>query len=241
MDTSILEDIGLTGAEIKVFIALLELGPSQAGNVVEKSGLQNAVVHRAFHSLIEKGLISYVLEGKIKNYQAIEPKLLINFLDEKKAQLEKIIPELEAKKKKTKMPIGRIFQGKRGIKELLYLIIETESKEYISYGGSKKSDEVMGTDFWDIFHNKRISKKISAKLLFHSSLSWWGGKLNKYNLTSVKITEKDFEELTETIICGNRVGIIIWSDKPFGFLIESAEAAKSYTRFFKLLWKSSRK
>ena len=52
MDTQILEDIGLTGSEIKVFLTLLELGSSTAGKVVGKSGLQNAVVHRAFHSLI---------------------------------------------------------------------------------------------------------------------------------------------------------------------------------------------
>ena len=82
MDTSILEDIGLTGAEIKVFLTLLELGTSTAGKVVEKSGLQNAVVHRAFHSLAEKGLITYVKEGKIKHYQTIEPKQLLNFLEE---------------------------------------------------------------------------------------------------------------------------------------------------------------
>ena len=102
MDTSILEDIGLTGAEIKVFLALLEAGSSNAGKIVEKSGLQNAVVHRAFHSLAEKCLITYVFEGRIKKYQAIEPKLLLSFLDEKKARLEKILPELEAKRKLAK-------------------------------------------------------------------------------------------------------------------------------------------
>ena len=85
MDTTILNDLGLTGAEIKVFISLLELGSSSAGKIIKQSGLQNAVVHRAFHSLSEKGLITYVYEGKIRIYQAIEPKALLNFLDEKKA------------------------------------------------------------------------------------------------------------------------------------------------------------
>lgn len=45
MDTQILEDIGLTNAEIKVYIALLELGTSTAGPIIEKTGLQNSVVH----------------------------------------------------------------------------------------------------------------------------------------------------------------------------------------------------
>ncbi|HAG51922.1 MAG TPA: hypothetical protein DCL42_11400 [Deltaproteobacteria bacterium] len=140
MDTSILEDIGLTGAEIKVFMTLLELGSSSAGKVVEKSGLQNAVVHRAFHSLAEKGLITYVFEGKIKQYQAIEPKLLLSFLDDKKARLEKILPELDAKRSLQKeKPKATIFQGIRGIKELFNLMLETDEKEYVSYGGAQKA------------------------------------------------------------------------------------------------------
>ena len=66
MDTKALENIGLTGAEIKVFLTLLELGSSFAGPIVERSGLQNAVVHRTLHSLSEKGIVTYVLEGKKK-------------------------------------------------------------------------------------------------------------------------------------------------------------------------------
>lgn len=232
-----MEDIGLTGAEIKVFLTLLELGSSTAGKVVEKSSLQNAVVHRAFHSLIEKGLITYIIEGKIRHYQAIEPKLLLNFLDEKKARLEKILPELEIKRKLAKeKPSATIFQGIRGIKELLNLMLDTNSKEYFAYGGPQKAHELLGDFFWEAFHKKRIEKKIKAKLIFHSSLQWWAKKLNKFPLTVVRTTPKDFEELTETIICGKRVAIIIYLDQPFGFLIEEPLAANSYKKFFKLIW-----
>jgi hypothetical protein len=38
------------------------------------------------------------------------------------------------------------------------------------------------------------------------------------------------------MVCGNRVGIIIWLDKPFGFLIEEELAARSYRKFFEALW-----
>jgi len=40
MDTQILQDIGLTKNEINVYLALLELGKSSAGKVLEKSNLQ---------------------------------------------------------------------------------------------------------------------------------------------------------------------------------------------------------
>jgi sugar-specific transcriptional regulator TrmB len=238
MDTAILEDIGLTGAEIKVFLTLLELGTSTAGEVVKKSGLQNAVVHRAFHSLSEKGIITYILEGRIKNYQAIEPKHLLEFIDEKKARIKKLLPELEAKRALAKKkPKAAIFQGVRGIKELLSLLIDTHSTEFLAYGGAQKSDEVMGTYFWDMFQKRKIKNKIKSRLLFHLSLKWWADKVNKnFPQVSVKYTDEGFEELTETFICGNRVGIIIWLDKPFGFLIDEELAARSYKKFFKLLW-----
>ena len=239
MDIEILEDIGLTRAEIKVFLALLELGSSTAGKVVEKSGLQNAVVHRAFHSLAEKALITTIKEGKINRYQAIEPKQLLNFIEEKKARLEKILPELEAKREQAKQkPQARIYHGVRGVKELITLMIDTDVKDYYAYGGPQKADDLLGHFFWENFHAKRVKKQIKAQLLFHSSLKWWADEMNKkFKFTTVRITKKEFEELTETIICGNRVAIIIYLDKPFGFLIEEELAAKSYRKFFALLWK----
>lgn len=240
MDTSILEDIGLTGAEIKVFITLLELGSSNAGKVVDKSGLQNAVVHRAFHSLAEKGLITYVLEGRIKQYQAIEPKLLLNFLDEKKARLKQLLPELEIKQQMAKArPQATIFQGIRGIKELINLMLETDAKEYSIFGGAKISNDMLGEHFWAQFHNKRIEKNIHGRLLFHNSLKEWGEQLTKKKLTDVRYTAQGFEELTETLICGDRVAIILYTEKPFGFLIEESAAADSYRKFFELLWQQN--
>ncbi len=237
MDTSILKDLGLTGAEIKVFLTLLELGTSTAGKVVEKSGLQNAVVHRAFHSLGEKGLLTYILEGRIKHYQAIQPKALLNFIDEKKARLEKILPELEAKQKLAKeKPKAIIFHGIRGVKELISSMLDTNAKEYYAYGGPQKADDLLGHHFWERFHKIRSTKKVNAQLIFHSSLKQWGKEINGLSFTNVKITSKDFEELTETIICGDKVAIVIYLDKPYGFLIQEKLAAKSYKSFFKILW-----
>jgi len=241
MNTQILEDLGLTGAEIKVFITLLELGSSTAGPVVEKSGLQNAVVHRAFHSLSEKGLISHILEGKIKHYQTIEPKQLLDFIDEKRSQLESIIPELEAKQSHEKeKPSATLFQGIRGVKELLNSIIETKNQNYYAYGGPKKAQDLLGDHFWGGFHQRRIDRKIPAQLIFHQSLKTWGQYLNKKKLTILRYTSKEIEELTETIICGSKVGIIIYSDKPYGFLIKEELVAKAYKKTFDILWKDSK-
>ena len=48
-----------------------------------------------------------------------------------------------------------------------------------------------------------------------------------------------FEPLTETIIRNNKIGVIIWSDKPLGVLINQKEAAQSYDKFFHIMWNTA--
>jgi sugar-specific transcriptional regulator TrmB len=240
MDIQVLRDMGLTESEITVFIALLKSGPSKAGEIIDISRLQNPVVHRAFHSLIEKGLVTYSVEGKIKYYQSIDPSGLLNILEEKKLHLEKLIPELSKlqviKKDKTR---ANVHQGVRGIRELLNFMLEKCDKEFFSYGAPGKSLELLGDFFWDNFHTKRIKMKIKSKMIFHNSLKQRAVNLNKLDLTEVRVTNVDFEELVETIIAGDKVAIIIYLENPVGILIEESLASKSYKKFFQMLWEKS--
>ena len=115
MDTHILEDIGLTNAEIKVYLALLELGSSTAGPIIEKSGLQSSVVHMTLNKLVEKGFVSFVKECKRNHYQATNPKHIVEFINEKKQRFEQILPELLLKQQTAKTrPEIITFRGIKG-------------------------------------------------------------------------------------------------------------------------------
>jgi len=59
--------------------------------------------------------------------------------------------------------------------------------------------------------------------------------------SEVKYTKAGFEPLTETIIRNDKIGVIIWSDKPLGITIHQKEAAKSYDQFFKIIWDGATK
>ena len=56
MDTSALEDLGLSNAESRIYIALLESGPSKTGLIIDRTKLQSSTVYHILGSLIEKGL-----------------------------------------------------------------------------------------------------------------------------------------------------------------------------------------
>jgi len=238
MDTTILEDIGLTNAEIKTYLALLELGTATAGPIIEKSGLQSSVVHMTLNKLIDKGFVSFVKEGKRNYYQASNPKNIVEYIEEKKERFEKLLPQLLLKQKTAKQrPEIVTYRGIKGIKELLYELLKAGGTEHHTFGSTKES-LLIGEAWWVGYHKKRAQKGIKAKLLFNESLKVWAAE-KKYPKSEVRYTEEGFEPLTETIVRNEKVGIIIWTEKPIGILIHNKDAADSYEKFFQLMWKTA--
>src|SRR3989344_5175574 len=99
MDLRILEDLGLSTAEAKIYVALLEQGQSKTGRIIDVTKLQSSTVYHVLGSLIEKGIVSSIHKGKIKYYQAEKPESLLAFLEDKKRKLSDILPELKEKER----------------------------------------------------------------------------------------------------------------------------------------------
>ncbi len=210
MDISVLEDLGLTHAEIKVYITLLEAGSAAAGIIIEKSGLQNSVVHRALNSLIEKALISYVLEGKRRTYQATRPESFFDFIENKKKRFEQLLPDL---KKKQNLQINdesaTIYKGTRGITEVYTIMINTKGKEYNTFGGGYQCAERMGLTWWLNIHEKRVSNKLHSRQVFDETVRNIGGtEIAKKPITKIKYIAKEFAQFQETVIVGG--------ERPYG-------------------------
>ena len=68
MDTSVLENLGLSKNEVLVFVKLLELGESKSGAIISKTNLQSSAVYNSLASLIEKGIVSFIKKNGIKYY-----------------------------------------------------------------------------------------------------------------------------------------------------------------------------
>lgn len=242
MDTSILEDLGLTQAEIKVYVALLELGSSTAGSILEKSRIQNSVLHRALNSLIEKGLINFILEGRRKIYQATDPENFRNFIDDKKKRFEEILPELKNKQKLTKrQESAAVFRGKRGINELYNTLLNSGGKEYNTFGGGTRvTHDIMGESWWKNLHARRIDKKIKCRQVFDETIRSFGEQLRKKPITKIKFLSRKFEQLQETVIIGDCIGIAIFTKNPYGLLIRDKSVADGYRKQFEVLWKEAK-
>src|SRR3989338_6514101 len=106
MDTSSLREAGLTEGEVKVYLALLELGSSTTGPIIEKSHIARSIIYQILEKLMQKGLVSQVIKEKTKYFQAAEPNKILEYIDERREKfeetkkvIENLLPELELKQK----------------------------------------------------------------------------------------------------------------------------------------------
>ncbi|MBT3304678.1 hypothetical protein HN592_02005 [Candidatus Woesearchaeota archaeon] len=233
MDVSILEDIGLTKGEIKVYLALLELGSVSAGRVLEKTSVQNSVFHFCVNRLIEKGLVSYVKKGTGKIYSAADPDNFLIYVKDKEKQIEQLLPELKAKQVVADKEEVEMYQGIKGVINLLneQISITKKGDEFLFFSVDLKNDEEI-MKFYERYQAKRRDKGLIVKGIAPKRLenvfSKWEGIEMKYT---------DLPLPANQGVCNDKLAIITWGDKPSGVLIKSKEIAKKQKEFFKAMWK----
>ncbi len=232
MDERLLEDLGFTPIEAKIYLCLVSIGPSPASPIIKRTGLHKATVYLTIDRLADKGIIGYSITNGTKIFHVTNPDILLQKIKEKEEKLIKSLPELKEKIESTKKKaIGEVFVGREGIISV-YRDVLTH-KEYLHIGAGTNALEVLGTFFYQIQKIKK-EKKIKARLLIAEKHR--DDELGKNLLGEIKYLPKDFENPINTLIYGNKIAIILWNDL-MAFVLESKETNDSYRKYFEVLWK----
>lgn len=248
MDTSALEGIGLTKSEIKAYLALLDMGASSTGPIVMRSHTADSKIYEVLEKLAHKGLVSSFLKGGVKHYKAASPKMILEYLDEKKKRAEeeeaavsKILPSLLLLENQTaEEKEASVFTGPRGIKTAFQDIVNTLGKgEEVHIMGIYKFDEPFMRAVQQ-FHKNRSAKGIKAKILFNSSAWEVAQILRRYKPIEAKFMPNDMFTPAIFLIYRDKV-LINLGDEFTVFMIKSASAAKAFDAYFGAMWSSAKK
>jgi len=239
MDARILEGIGLSKNEITVFLVMLKLGESKAGAIISKCGLQSSATYNSINSLIDKGLVSYIKKGQIKHFKAASPDAIADYLDTKKEEYLKVLPELKM------LMQGEIegvefYKSFRGIKTLISELMKDAKKGdiYRFFSIEDLGEYKLATE--RVYQPQKVIRNksgITTKGIYSEKLR---------NITKGRsITYKkylDFPLPPNTQILNNKVGIISWKgEQPSGILIRSKSISDTYIAFFEHMWKIANK
>ena len=241
MNKNILRQIGLTDYEAEIYLVLLSNGQISAYSVAEKAGLYRQVTYDSLKRLEEKGFVSSVIDGKTKVFKAIDPEMILEFLNEKTENFKQILPNLINVNKSSNHPlVVETFKGKNVVRIALRDIINslknnggevlcTAIDEDVPFSKYKSINEQYERDLLTYKIKERILIKKGSKGLFQRGSS-------KYK----KIPERYFNP-NPMQIYGDNIQILLWGNPDHLIIIRNKEIADSYRKQFELLWKIAKK
>lgn len=239
-----LREIGLTEGEIKVYLALLEIGTTTTGKIIKKSKISASKVYLILEKLSQKGLISQVIKQRTKYFQAADPKRIIDYLSDKelalgeqKENIKKLLPALWTKQQKSESG-AEMYQGLGGIKTMFYSILNDLKKgeEYyvIGAGLGFQNNEIVQLMLKE-YHSKRAEKGIFANLLYNFELYPLTKEL-RFKLCKIKPMPQELTTCTQIMIFADKIFLILWKKDPLGFVIKDLELRDSFKKYFDSLW-----
>jgi predicted transcriptional regulator len=130
-----LKKLNLTEKEARVYLALLELGPSTPYKIAKRSRLKRPTAYVIAEELVEKGLIVQMTGEKKKQYIARSPESYIEDVEERVSEAKKILPELLAlQRKQSEKPNVLYYEGVEGMKQAYdYRIKDFKGKEIVGF------------------------------------------------------------------------------------------------------------
>jgi HTH-type transcriptional regulator, sugar sensing transcriptional regulator len=250
MDTKALQSIGLTDGEIRVYLALLKLGPSTSGPITDKSKVSSSKIYNILERLMQKGIVSYIVKEKTRHYQAEDPVKIREYVDKRevelqsqKKEIEKLIPELklqqQTEKTKSEAQIYKGFKGVQAITDHLYLRLKKGDTWYNI--GVPSFQEEKYHSYWHEDHLKRIKHGIKSKMLFNPKTPREVVKnRNSYKDCEARYMPIPVETPSWILIYKDVTVIILPGQEPIAVEIINNKIADSFMEYFNAFWKMSK-
>ncbi len=244
-----LSEIGLTNTEGKVLESLIAQGPGTGAAVAARLGLHKSVAYFVLEQLTQKGLVSFVVINKKREYRSLELELFKVKLEERKKAFLKKFGEIQALllqgvRKEKKRPLFSIFEGWNGMRTAFNDVLSSTKRgeDYFVFAVDVP-EKVLPRfrRFIKKFHNQRSSRGINCSILVSSRLrSTIGSDRKKEPHTTVRVIPSEYAMPMAANVYKNKVLMAVWSDPPLAIIIEDADVFASFKAFFRLLWKTAK-
>lgn len=236
---------GLLEKEAKLYLALLELGPSSVSEVGRKTKITRTNCYHILNSLVTRGLVNLHEEKTKIIFSAENPERLIRLLQEevknwedKLTGAQKLMPELKSiySEPEGKLKV-RYYEGVEGIISAYEDTLT--SKETILGYASVEYQHTFFPGYFPEYYERRTKRGIPVKaILAYTKESFRVKSLDKKHIRVTRIVPKSFEISPEINIYDNKTAIMSLKEK-FGVIIESREVADAFKKLFELAWEKA--
>lgn len=246
MYEEILQKLGLSANEARLYELLLTKGRVKARDLVGESGLGRGNVYNILTALAARGLAT-VIEGKQQIYQAAEPTKLAGLVDEQKRKTDRLSTEFRDELPKllstfnltTGKPAIQVFEGLDGFVQVLDETLNAKG-EILTIAEPSRFAGKLG-EINASYVAKRIAKKIEKRILVADIPENRAYFTRPYLCTQVRALPNFQAGLHTAIeVYDNSVALLTLSpEKTISVLLQDADIAASLRATFETLWKGA--
>lgn len=251
----LIASLGLSENEAKIYLALLELGPSLVTEMSRKAEVNRVSCYDVMEKLVKYNLVTYA-SGKHakKRYSAMPPHNLFSFLERKQKREEKQLEELKNKMPELKMlyrepnrPSIKFFEGTEGLKAIYAETLKSKS-EILSVGDCEEWETPELAAWGRQYNRERAKLKIYERILVPESvktINWFHNYSTTMKYTTYRILPKEKVNYlfdSEINIFEDKIMIALLK-KPnrMGILITSPQLANILKAMFEMAWEATGK
>jgi sugar-specific transcriptional regulator TrmB len=243
----VLETLGLTPNEAKIYEALLSKGESGVSDISVYAKVHRRNAYDAIERLINKGLCFEIVSASQNKYNAVDPSKLLEFISERRERLDKILPDLKKKFHKRVAPEeAYIYRGLEGQKNVWRDVLRVKEDSYFIGAKGGWFDPRLETSRVAFFKEAN-RKKIKFIQLFDRTVS--NSILNfpkhfpdnlKYRFLPERYsTGSGIHIFGDYVITYTGLGLGTISENVVFFVIHSKNLAEDYRTWFWYMWEQS--
>ncbi len=247
MYQSILEGLGLSPNEAKIYETLVELGESTVSDVAVAAKIHRRNAYDAMERLINKGLCFQIFSTKENHYNAVDPDKLTEILADKQQQLADTLPHLKKKFNARYAPEeAYIYRGLEGQKNIWRDLLRIGQDSYFIGAKAGWFDPRLESSR-TAFFKEANRKKIKFIQLFDNEVKaqlpdfpkHFPGNLQYRFLPKKYSTNSAIHVFGDYVITYTGLTIGKIDDSLVFFVIHSKDLAESYRKWFWYMWEQS--
>ncbi len=240
---NILENLGLDQTEAKIYLALLELGPSTVTEITSTADITRTLGYHVLEKLENHNLVKSVSRGTSskKTYIAEHPEKIIQFVQDKKTSWErkfelaqKQLPNLLSLYKIADKPTLKFSEGIEGVRSVSRGTLSSVTPAISIVNINSQRDE----ELIEIIRETRANKS-NIRSLVVGNTGWTSGITNtsSYRIIDEKVLPGISDFKGELTIYENKLSISTPTEFDYiSFTIESELLIAIIKGMFELAW-----
>lgn len=241
----ILDDLGLTPNEIKLYLTLLDLGENTVGPLIKKLNIHRQVAYDALDGLIARNMVVKTSKNNRFYFRVSDPNNILSNIKHQETLAKQLVKEVNKKLvSSSETQEVKIIEGEKAYKDWILQgseLMPKNSELFVVASGNTEWENLMLNDkTLSKINEIRTRRNIKTKMIYNEASREKISKIEKANYEN-RFIANNFTLPTEFAITPSSVEFVSFGSDLLVVAVKSTKLRNDYLKYFNNLWKIAKK